>query len=45
VAPLEYTGIVWAALLGHALFGEVPRATTALSAGLIVGGCLLLLRR
>lgn len=44
-APLEYTGFVWAALLGYALFGEVPSATTLLSAALIVGGCLLLLRR
>lgn len=44
-APLEYTGFVWAALLGYALFGEVPTPTTLLSAALIVGGCLLLLRR
>jgi S-adenosylmethionine uptake transporter len=44
-APLEYTSFVWAALLGYTLFGEVPSATTWLSAGLIVGGCLLLLRR
>jgi drug/metabolite transporter (DMT)-like permease len=27
------------------VFGEVPSATTAVSAGLIVSGCLLLLRR
>jgi drug/metabolite transporter (DMT)-like permease len=45
VAPLEYTSFVWAALLGYALFGEVPTAWTAASAVLIVGGCLLLLRR
>jgi S-adenosylmethionine uptake transporter len=45
VAPLEYTSFVWAALLGYTLFGEVPTAATALSAVLIVGGCLLLLRR
>lgn len=45
VAPLEYTGFVWAALLGYVLFGEVPTLGTALSAGLIVGGCLLLLKR
>lgn len=44
-APLEYTGFVWAAALGYALFGEVPTPTTLLSAGLIVSGCLLLLRR
>ncbi len=45
VAPLEYTSFVWAVLLGYLLFGEVPTATTALSAALIVAGCLLLLRR
>jgi drug/metabolite transporter (DMT)-like permease len=45
VAPLEYTSFVWAALLGYTLFAEVPTAATALSALLIVGGCLLLLRR
>jgi len=44
-APVEYTGFVWAALLGYLVFGEVPSAATLLSAGLIVGGCLLLLRR
>jgi len=45
VAPLEYTGFVWATLLGYTLFGEVPTLTTAASALLIVGGCLLLVRR
>lgn len=44
-APMEYTGFVWAALLGVLLFGEVPTATQLLSAALIVGGCLLLMRR
>ena len=45
VAPLEYTGLVWATALGYLLFGEVPTLTTLASAALIVGGCLLLLRR
>ena len=44
-APMEYTGFVWAALLGVLLFGEVPTATQLISAALIVGGCLLLVRR
>lgn len=45
VAALEYTSLVWAALLGYAFFGEVPSAHTVVSAVLIVTGCLLLLRR
>lgn len=45
VAPLEYTSFVWASLLGYVLFAEVPTLATAASATLIVGGCLLLLRR
>jgi len=45
VAPLEYSSFVWATLLGYWLFGEVPTVTTGVSAALIVGGCLLLLRR
>ena len=45
IAPLEYTSFVWAAGLGYVLFGEVPTLTTAASAALIIGGCLLLLRR
>jgi S-adenosylmethionine uptake transporter len=45
VAPLEYTGLIWAGLLGYLLFGELPSTTTLASAVLIVGGCLLLLRR
>lgn len=45
VAPMEYTGFVWAGLFGLLLFGEVPSTWTLASAGLIVAGCLLLLRR
>ncbi|MEP6875744.1 MAG: DMT family transporter [Burkholderiales bacterium] len=45
VAPLEYTGLVWATALGYLLFGEIPTLATMASAALIVGGCLLLLRR
>jgi S-adenosylmethionine uptake transporter len=44
-APLEYTGLVWAAGLGWLLFGELPSAWSLGSAALIVAGALLLLRR
>jgi drug/metabolite transporter (DMT)-like permease len=45
LAPVEYTGLVWAAVLGWLVFGEVPTPTSLTSAALIIGGCLLLLRR
>lgn len=45
LAPVEYSGFVWAALIGYFAFGEVPAAHTAASAALIVAGCLLLVRR
>jgi drug/metabolite transporter (DMT)-like permease len=44
-APIEYTGFVWAGVLGWLLFGELPTAWTLGSAALILFGCLLLLRR
>jgi drug/metabolite transporter (DMT)-like permease len=44
-APLEYTGLVWGALLGWLAFGEIPTGSSIGSAALIVLGCLLLLRR
>lgn len=44
-APVEYTGFIWAALVGYFMFGEVPTPWTLGSAALIVCGCLLLLRR
>ncbi|MEQ1807000.1 MAG: EamA family transporter [Burkholderiaceae bacterium] len=44
-APMEYTGLVWAAGLGYALFGEIPTAYSLACAALIVAGSLLLLRR
>ena len=44
-APMEYTGLLWAGLLGWFVFGEQPGAAQLASAGLIVLGALLLLRR
>ena len=45
LAPVEYTGFIWAALIGYFGFGEIPTAYTAASAALIVTGCALLMRR
>lgn len=45
LAPVEYTGFIWAALIGFLAFNEMPTAYTAASAALIVSACLLLVRR
>ena len=44
-APMEYTGLVWAALLGFLVFGEVPTVWSLSSAALIMLGALLLMKR
>lgn len=41
----EYTGFIWLSLLGWWFFGEVLTLATLVGAVLIVGGCLLALRR
>lgn len=43
VAPYHYTQIVWGALLGYYLFGEVPDDRTILGAGLIIAAGLYLI--
>jgi drug/metabolite transporter (DMT)-like permease len=43
--PVEYTGFLWAALFGWALFGEWVSWTALAGAALIVTGCLLAARR
>lgn len=40
----DYTGLIWAAVLGYVFFDEVPRATVWLGAALIIAGCLIVLR-
>ena len=45
LAPLEYTALVWAALIGYAVFGEIPTPATLVGGALIVGSALLTSRR
>lgn len=45
LAPLEYTALIWAVLLGLVGFGEVPTAWTLGGAALIVVGALAASRR
>jgi S-adenosylmethionine uptake transporter len=44
LAPVEYSALVWAALLGYFFFDEALRLTTLFGATLIVGGCLVAAR-
>lgn len=45
LAPLDYTSLVWASVLGFAFFGEVPGLATLAGAGLIVAGAVAASRR
>lgn len=40
MAPIDYTRLVFAAILGYALFGEVPDGMTLLGASIIIGSTL-----
>ena len=40
VAPYQYTLIVWAAIFGYLIFGDVPAPTTVIGAIIIVGAGL-----
>lgn len=43
-AVLEYTGLLWAAGFGYIFFGEIPTLYVWLGAGLIIVGCVLVMR-
>lgn len=40
LAPLEFTALIWAALIGLFFFGEVPRPQVWLGGAIIVAACL-----
>ncbi|MDZ7670360.1 MAG: DMT family transporter [Gammaproteobacteria bacterium] len=44
VAPIEYTALIWSALLGYAFFDEIPGEWTLAGAVIIVAGGLLAMR-
>ncbi|MEM6946967.1 MAG: DMT family transporter, partial [Pseudomonadota bacterium] len=41
LAPLEYTALIWSALFGWIVFGEVPGWPLYAGAAVIIGACLL----
>ena len=45
LAAVDYTALIWASLLGCAIFGEVPLWTTYAGAALIIAGTLAVGRR
>ncbi|HEV2558264.1 MAG TPA: DMT family transporter [Microvirga sp.] len=45
LAPLEYTALIWAGLIGYAVFDEIPTLATFLGGALIIGAALLTSRR
>lgn len=45
LAPLEYTALLWAGLLGYAMFDEVPTIATFVGAALIIAGAAIATRR
>ncbi len=45
IAPLDYTSLIWAVLLGYAFFDEVPTLSVWIGAPLIVGAGLIIIWR
>ena len=45
IAPFRYTGLIWALLLGWAVFGEWPETPTLLGAAIVAGSGLYTLWR
>jgi drug/metabolite transporter (DMT)-like permease len=45
VAPFDYTSILWAFILGYAMFGEVPTTVVFIGAAIVAGAGLFVLWR
>ncbi len=41
LAPFEYTGLIWSALLGYAFFSEIPGWRVYAGAAIIIAACLV----
>ncbi|MCU0730509.1 MAG: DMT family transporter [Hyphomonas sp.] len=41
LAPFEYTGLIWSALLGYVFFQEIPGWRVYAGAGIIIAACLV----
>lgn len=45
VAPLKYLALIWAAVIGYAVWGDVPAVEKVIGAGVIAGAGLYIWRR
>ncbi|MBI1779391.1 MAG: DMT family transporter [Proteobacteria bacterium] len=45
ISPLNYTGLIWAVLMGYVFWGEVPEQSTLVGALIIVASSLYILYR
>jgi drug/metabolite transporter (DMT)-like permease len=45
MAPIDYTRLVFAVILGYALFGDIPNAMTMLGAGIVIASTLYITLR
>ena len=45
LAPLDYTALLWAFLIGYWAFGEVPTVTVFAGAGIVAGAGLYVIWR
>jgi drug/metabolite transporter (DMT)-like permease len=45
MAPVDYTRLIFALVLGYALFGDVPNAVTMLGAAIVIGSTLYITLR
>jgi drug/metabolite transporter (DMT)-like permease len=45
MAPIDYTRLVFAAILGYALFRDIPNTTTMLGAGIVMASTIYITLR
>jgi drug/metabolite transporter (DMT)-like permease len=45
MAPIDYTRLVFAVILGYILFSDVPNATTMLGAGIVMASTIYITLR
>jgi drug/metabolite transporter (DMT)-like permease len=45
MAPIDYTRLVFAVILGYALFGDIPNTMTMLGAGIVMGSTIYITLR